>query len=562
MRDLSILIPARNEMFLARTVEDLLKNKRGNTEVLVGLDGEWADPSLADHDDLTILYCGKSIGQRAITNQLCRLSHAKYVMKIDAHCSVDEGFDLKMMAEMHDDWTMAPMMYNFHVFDWVCYTCGNRKYQGPTPDKCEKCGDVMAREMIWKPRRSRMTCAYRFDRNLHFQYWGDYKKRQTGDIVESLSLQGSCWMLTREKYWELNVSDEGHGGWGQQGTEVACKTWLSGGKVMINKKTWYAHMFRTQGGDFGFPYTLSGKEVDKARKYSRSLFVDGNWKAKYDLNWLLTKFYPVPDWHDEKKPSAVSTGANLSTSESKSGKTMVFYTDNRLNVKIAHAVQKNLLKISKEKGIPIVSVSLKPMSFGRNVCLSLSRGYIAMARQILVGLETTHADIVYLCEHDVLYHPSHFDFTPIDRNVYYYNTNVWRVRSSDGHALYCDNLHQLSGLVAFRYTLKDHFRKRVKRLEEKRAEIPNDHAFNRYIRQVGFEPGTHNRPDRIDDLPYKDYFSEHPNIDIRHEANLTPSRWNKDQFRNERYTEGWTEAETVPPWNWKKGEFLTFLTSL
>ena len=47
--DLSILIPARNEQFLKNTVEDILKNKRGNTEIIVGLDGEWADPPIQDH---------------------------------------------------------------------------------------------------------------------------------------------------------------------------------------------------------------------------------------------------------------------------------------------------------------------------------------------------------------------------------------------------------------------------------------------------------------------------------------------------------------------------------
>jgi len=57
-------------------------------------------------------------------------------------------------------------------------------------------------------------------------------------------------MLTREKYWELNICDESLGSWGSQGIEVACKTWLSGGKCLVNHSTWYAHMFRTQGGDF------------------------------------------------------------------------------------------------------------------------------------------------------------------------------------------------------------------------------------------------------------------------------------------------------------------------
>lgn len=41
-QDISILIPARNEMFLARTIEDILANIEADTEVIVVLDGQWA----------------------------------------------------------------------------------------------------------------------------------------------------------------------------------------------------------------------------------------------------------------------------------------------------------------------------------------------------------------------------------------------------------------------------------------------------------------------------------------------------------------------------------------
>jgi hypothetical protein len=151
----------------------------------------------------------------------------------------------------------------------------------------------------------------------------------------------------------------------------------------------------------------------------------------------------------------------------------------------------------------------------------------------------------------VLYHPSHFDFTPPKKDVYYYNTNVWRVRSSDGHALYCDGLQQLSGLCGYRETLIKHYQERVRRIETEG-----------YTTAMGFEPGTHGRPERIDDLKAESYVSTYPNVDIRHEQNLTPSRWNKDQFRNERYTQGWKEADTVSPWNWEPGKFMEFLKSM
>lgn len=605
--DLSILIPSRNEMFLAKTVENLLENKRGNTEVIVGLDGEWSDPVLQDHPDLTVFYSPVSIGQRAMTNQLARLSQAKYVMKIDAHCSVDEGFDVKMIENMQDHYTMVPIMYNLHAFDWVCSDCLYRKYQGPTPDKCEKCGGKMKRDIIWRAKPSPTSTSFMFDTTLHFQYWGSYKKEQKkqGQIVDTLSLQGSCFMLTRKKYWDLNICDEEFGSWGQQGVEVAVKTWLSGGEVKCNMNTWYAHMFRTQGGDFSFPYKQSGRQIDHARKYSRDLFFNNKWDGQiYPFSWLLEKFKPVPEWHEDKgkklledikkkgeefyKRKGILTTAGLNEIYDKvtqleepkvpvtinetnkevlyvgtePKKEIIYYTDNRLNLKIAHKVQKNLLKME----IPIISVSLKPMTFGRNIHLPLERGYLTQAKQILAGLEASSADLIYFCEHDVLYHYTHFSYVPETKHGYFYNTNVWRVRAEDGHALWCDNLQQLSGLVAYRKTLLEHYRKRVKKLEdyiennitwawagtdyEHKSKITQE-QFNRYARAMGFEPGTHGRPERVDDIPAFSFMSEYPNIDIRHDNNFTSSRWKKEQFRNKRYTEGWRESHIskLPGWD-------------
>lgn len=315
--DLSILIPSRNEMFTARTVEDILKNKQGNTEIIVGLDGKWADPGIEDHSDVRIIYVSEPLGQRAMTNKLARMSRAKYVMKVDAHCSFDEGFDVKLMSKMQDNWTVAPLMKNLHAFDWKCYTCGSRWYQGPTPFHCMKnidgvpgkgtelnsCeGRDFRRKIVWSPKlRTPQATSYRFDRTLHFQYFPEFRSRPEGqgDVTPSMSMQGSCFMLTREKYFELDICDEKAGSWGHQGTEVALKTWLSGGQVMINQTTWYAHMFRTQGGDFSFPYEQPMREVEKAREYIRGQFVDKKWdKAVYDIQWLVDKFAPVPDWNN------------------------------------------------------------------------------------------------------------------------------------------------------------------------------------------------------------------------------------------------------------------------
>ena len=151
MPKLSILIPSRNEMFLARTVEDILENMEGDTEIIIVLDGAWAVPPVPDHERVTIIHHSESIGQRAATNEAAKISKAKYLMKVDAHCAFDKGFDVKMMRDMKDDWTMVPLMKNLHVFDWVCSQCGDRRYQGRTPKDCPKCDNAtdFERDVVW-----------------------------------------------------------------------------------------------------------------------------------------------------------------------------------------------------------------------------------------------------------------------------------------------------------------------------------------------------------------------------------------------------------------------------
>ena len=533
---LSVVIPARNEEWLQKTIDSVLNAAKAETEVIAVLDGYWPNPPLVERKGLRILHFDQSIGQRAATNRGVEISEAKYVMKLDAHCAIDEGFDVKMIQEMHYDWTMIPRMYNLHVFDWECKKCKNHSYQGPKPTKCDKCDNTteFERIVIWTPRWNRMSDFARFDSTLHFQYWGEYKKRPEAqsDIADTMSQIGACWMMERERYWELGGLDEKHGSWGQMGTCISCKTWLSGGRQVVNKKTWFSHLFRTQPG-FGFPYPNPG--VNKAREYSRKLWIENTWpKAIHRLDWLIEKFSPVPDWPDKNNQRLT--------------KGIVYYTDNLCDEKILEVGQRNLRHICSD--FDIVSVSLKPIKFGRNFVMPLERGHLTMFKQILKGLEESKADIIYLCEHDMLYHPSHFDFVPSRKDIYYYNENTWKVDAKSGQALfyYCK---QTSGCCAYRELLVEHYKKRVARVEEKG-----------YDRNMGFEPGTHSFPRGVDNFKAEKYFSEIPNIDIRHSTNLTRSRWRQDQFRNQKSCLGWTMADEVPGWGRTKDRFDDFLKTV
>jgi hypothetical protein len=386
----------------------------------------------------------------------------------------------------------------------------------------------------------------RFDKDLKFQYWGSLGDRpeSKGDIADTMSFVGACFFMHRKRYWDIGGSDEEFGSWGQQGTEISCKSWLSGGRVVVNKKTWFSHMFRTQGGDFGFPYPQSGRQVEHARKYSKELFREGKWKGmKYPLSWLIKKFAPVPGWDEKDIKELEELENHKRIIEKPLIKGAVYYTDNKLYQTIALACQERLKEGFSGK---IVSVSLAPLNFGdQNIVLPLERGYHSMFKQILAGLEALKTDIAFLIDHDVLYHPTHFDFVPSKKDVYYYNQNVWRVRVQDGFALH---YHFYSGCCAYTETLIKHYRERLRRIDE--LIHKNGVCTTKDFLRMGFEAGTHNRKERIDNLKAEVWESEYPNIDIRHKGNLTGSRWSKDKFRSQKNCEGWEESsvEKIPGW--------------
>ena len=373
-------------------------------------------------------------------------------------------------------------------------------------------------------------------------------------VTETMSLLGACWFLHRDFYWDVDGSDEAHGSWGQQGTEIACKAWLSGGKLVCNKNTWYSHLFRTQPG-FGFPYPLTHGQTERARSYSKSFWREGRWsRAVRPLSWLVEKFWPVPGWKESDLDDLKATEAgrkqqfalaevhsrNLKHAESapETGLTkgIVYFTDNQCREPVFSKVQRQIRNAIN--GHQVVSVSLRPIDFGDNFVLGAERSYVTMFQQILMGLSQLDTDFAFLCEHDVLYAPEHFLFTPPRKDVYYYNQNRWFVSARTGQTLfrYCNSTSQL---CADRLLLLDHYRERLARVEKEGFSYRN-----------GFEPGTRRiSHGGFDNFPARSWFADRPNVDIRdHGSNLTKTLWKKEAFRNPKYTAGWKESHEIPGW--------------
>jgi DNA-directed RNA polymerase subunit RPC12/RpoP len=586
---LSVLIPSRNEYYhdidlLYETVTNVLANTSPRTEIIAVLDGYWPKQPLPVNSRLTVIHHNQSIGQRAATNEAARVAQGEWVCKLDAHCAVGPDFDTRLLQDAQPHWTIVPGQFNLQVFEWKCKKCSWTKDQSPKPLKCEKCGSRYLKQVkIWKPRdgqegrRRAYTHSWRFDSNLDFQYWGGFtsdekyckkngipfRPEAQGQIHDTMSLLGACWAMRRERYYEIQPCEESFGSWGDMGTEISCKTWLSRGELKVNQNTWFAHFFRV--GGLGFPYPDGGRK-ERAKARGKELWLKNLWpKQVYPLAWLIDRFAPVPDWNDDnpvtqqvkaageefyRQPGQMTQAAAVVVKKPR--KLALYYTCNSHDGMLELAARNNLKHATN--GHEVGCVALQRTDFGDwSIVLDRQKSGGTMHYQILAGLERSTADYVFLCESDVLYHPSHFEFTPPDNDTFYYNVNVWRVRYSDGHAVRTAGLQQVSGICASRQLLLAHYRKRVELIEQ------NGGVFD--TKRMAYEPGTRGK---FGDERVANWESKYPNLDITgHGQTLTVPHFSIDSFRNKKYAEGWQETdEALPGWPKIAGRVQEWLKEL
>ena len=241
-------------------------------------------------------------------------------------------------------------------------------------------------------------------------------------------------------------------------------------------------------------------------------------------------------------------------------KGIIYYTDNSLNEEFAKLFRQRL--VNAALGIPIVSVSQKPIDLGKNICIGeIGKSYYNLWKQVLTALMYSKADVVYIAEHDVLYDSSYFEFAPEDDNCFYYNRNLWFVRTRDGRALSKPNLC-FSQCVCNRLLLLDNMMQRVKWYENKGETHP---------RYGPSEPGRI-RKTKLDERKLfginldqkwrlERFMSSKPNVDVRHGKNYSGTRrFNiKPQDKENKYYANWIYTDAVPGWGKSEGRFNDWL---
>ena len=192
-------------------------------------------------------------------------------------------------------------------------------------------------------------------------------------------------------------------------------------------------------------------------------------------------------------------------------KSAILYTDNRLSGPVFNMCIFTIT-LATHKETPVVAVqSWGNEHIAAQVLLGAhwtqhihqgERGLRDCYEKIYKGLENTDAEVVYLLEHDVLYPPSYFAFTP-DAQGFYFNRNIYRMN----HAGYFDfGVPVTSNCCATRDNFLKCYEMRLGWLDAGK-------------RIVWDEPGRMNEV-----APMLHWHSAEPSLDIRHSANLTGYR--------------------------------------
>jgi len=105
--------------------------------------------------------------------------------------------------------------------------------------------------------------------------------------------------------------------------------------------------------------------------------------------------------------------------------TVIYYTSNREDEAFEQKIRERLL--DSIGGLPLISVSQKPIDFGKNICVGdIGTSDLNVYRQLLIGCEAAETPLVATAEADCLYPPQgYFDFVPDDIDAAYRNKNLW-----------------------------------------------------------------------------------------------------------------------------------------
>lgn len=248
----SVIIPSYKDPFLFKTIQSLLDGAKGEVEIISVLDGYWPDKVYLD-SRVKYLHLGTNRGMRRAINTGITVAKGSYLMRSDEHCMFADGWDIEMVAACEENAIVTPRRYFLDPVKWERMDLAPWDYE-----RLEIRDGIKFEGRHWRQRE---------------------KERDHIGVDETMSMQGSCWMM-RRAWWYKVIGELDHENYGphiQDSHEMVFKTWQAGGVLLVTKRTWFAHKH------VSFPRTHNqGTQENPARcddGYAHALKM---WKPYYE----------------------------------------------------------------------------------------------------------------------------------------------------------------------------------------------------------------------------------------------------------------------------------------
>ena len=111
--------------------------------------------------------------------------------------------------------------------------------------------------------------------------------------------------------------------------------------------------------------------------------------------------------------------------------TLLYYSANALSDVVSNNFRNELLRVVGDT-YPIISVTQKPVSFGKNICVGeIGQSYYNLYKQMLAGLEHVETRYVATIEDDTLYTTEHLAHRPTSDDTIAYNRSMYFLDSHE-----------------------------------------------------------------------------------------------------------------------------------
>jgi hypothetical protein len=190
---------------------------------------------------------------RGAINAGVDVARGEFLMRTDEHCIFGQGYDRILTETCEPNWIVTAKRFFLDPVKW--------EVMDLVPIEHEKLviqGGIKFAGQRWPER--------------------DHWMRKV-PISETMAMQGSMWVMPHMWWNEVigELQTEGYGPLIQDSHEMIFKTWKAGGKMMLNKNTWYAHKHRS------FPRTHnSGTQENPSKSEEGFVYALNTWRDYYE----------------------------------------------------------------------------------------------------------------------------------------------------------------------------------------------------------------------------------------------------------------------------------------